>query len=284
LCFIKKIKLCVVNNARYTAVTMLVDGRAIAEHILHDVAEKTATLSSVPQLGVVTCAPGPETRQYLELKKRKAAAAGIKTIILELPATATTQDCIDCVNRLAEESEGIVVQLPLPAHIEREQVLSAVPVTKDPDGFAYGVDERASLPPVAGAVKEIATQYAVDFTGKKVAVVGYGRLVGKPSTTFAEAAGADVVILEEGTPDYLAELKSADIIITGVGKAHFITPEMVKEGVVVFDAGASEDGGLVVGDVHPDVAEQASLFTPVPGGIGPITVALLLRNLLDNQS
>lgn len=263
---------------------MIVAGRAIAQSILSEVAEKVTLLDFVPKLGVVTCAPGVETRQYLELKKRKASEVGIKTIILELPETATTDDCIACINRLAKECQGIVVQLPLPEQVNREKVLDAVPVTKDPDGFSYGRDERSSLPPVAGAIQYIAKHHDVSFMGKKVVVVGHGRLVGRPASIFVEREGAEVTILEEDTPDYQGQLKNADIIIAGVGKPHFITSDMVKEGVIVFDAGASEDSGEVVGDVHPQVAEKAQLFTPVPGGIGPLTIALLLKNLLDNHT
>ena len=135
------------------------------------------------------------------------------------------------------------------------------------------------LPPVAGAVKIIAEKYNIDFRGKNVVVLGAGRLVGAPVAHFLNSAGAQVTTLTEHDEQPFEVIKSADVIVTGIGQPHFIKPEHVKEGVIIFDAGTSEDGGLMVGDVEPAVADQAALFTPVPGGIGPITVALLLRNL-----
>lgn len=259
---------------------MVVDGRAIAKEILASVAKKTANLSFTPKLGVVTCAPGPETRQYLELKCTKADQVGVDVIVLELPHDTTTQDCIATVNRLAEDCHGVLVQLPLPNHIQRELVLDAVPVAKDVDGFAYGRDSRSVLPPVPAAIDAIAQKHNIDFSHKKVAVIGYGRLVGEPAARYAEKMGAEVAVLLEDSKEYVETLRSADIVIAGAGKPHFITKDMVSTGVIIFDAGASEDGGVIVGDVHPEVSQVASIFSPVPGGIGPITVAMLLDNLL----
>lgn len=258
---------------------MMVDGKAIAKNILDKVARETAAISFKPKLGVMTCAPQLETQQYLDLKKRKADEVGIDVIVLELPETASTADCVACVNRLADTCHGVLVQLPLPSHIDREVVLDAVPVTKDPDGFAYGRDTRSLLPPVAAAIDAIAKEHNVNFEGKKVTVVGDGKLVGQPALRYAEKSGGDVILLTEDSDDYDEHIKSADILISGVGKPHFINESMVKDGVVIFDAGASEDGGEVVGDIHPDASKKSSIFTPVPGGIGPITVAALLHNL-----
>jgi methylenetetrahydrofolate dehydrogenase (NADP+)/methenyltetrahydrofolate cyclohydrolase len=259
---------------------MIVDGRAIAQRVLASVAEETTKLGFRPKLGVLTCAPGAETRQYLDLKQRKAQEVGIDLVVLELPASASTEDCITSVERLAPECHGVLVQLPLPTTIDRERVLEAVPVNQDPDGFAYGRDPASVLPPVVGAIDSISTAYKITFKEKKVVVLGNGRLVGKPSERYARAKGALVSVLTETTENYKEQLKTADILISGVGKPQFVTPDMVRPGLVVFDAGASEDGGVVVGDIHPDVAEQAELITPVPGGIGPITVAVLFANLL----
>jgi methylenetetrahydrofolate dehydrogenase (NADP+)/methenyltetrahydrofolate cyclohydrolase len=259
---------------------MIVDGRAIAEKILSSVATQTADATYVPKLGIITCAPNAETKQYLDLKQRKAKAVGIELVVLELPLEATTADCVAATKRLAQTSHGVVVQLPLPEHIDRETVLAAVPVEQDPDGFAYGRDEHAVLPPVAGAIDYIVKEAGLSLVGKRVVVLGEGRLVGQPCAKYATAAGARVTILTEHSADYASQLLNAEVLITGIGKPHFITADMVKAGVVVFDAGASEDSGEIVGDVDPNVAEKASLFTPVPGGIGPITVAVLLQNVV----
>ena len=259
---------------------MIIDGRAIAQDIYRDVAERVSAFSRTPKLGIITCAPNPETKQYLALKKRKADDVGISLVLLELDEYSKTEDVVASVKRLASDVDGVVVQLPLPAHIDREIVLQSIPVSQDPDGFAYPID-GALLPPVAAAVAEIADRYHVEWKDKHVVVFGYGRLVGKPCGVYAESLGAHVSVVTEKTEDAVSKLQQADIIIAGAGTPHFITADMVKDGVVIFDAGASEDGGVIVGDVSPEVADKAALFTPVPGGIGPITVAVLLRNLLD---
>ena len=259
---------------------MIVNGKAVAKEIYTDTATKVSLLSHVPTMAAIACAPNFETKKYLELKKRKAAKVGITLRVVELPETTTTEEAIACVEAVSAQVDGVVVQLPFPSHIDREAVLGAVPAHKDPDGFSYGTHKGACLPPVTGAILEIAKVYNVSFADKKIVVLGQGRLVGAPIIQYLQNQGESVSILTEIDTNHTEILKTADIIISGIGTAHFVTSDMVKAGVVVFDAGTSEDGGVVVGDVHPDVAEKASLFTPVPGGIGPITVAVLLRNLI----
>ena len=260
---------------------MIVDGKKIAASIYESVASEVEKMDIKPVLAAITCAPNFETKRYLELKKRKAAEVGITLRVVELPETATTEEVVACVRVVAGEVDGVVVQLPFPLHIDREKVLAAVPVDKDPDGFAYAENPNACLPPVVGAIKEIAEHYDFTFKGKQVVVLGQGRLVGSPAVRFLHSVGASVSVSTEHDSTQAEQLRSADVIISGIGEPHFITADKIKPGVVVFDAGTSEDGGLMVGDVHPDVAEGASLVTPVPGGIGPITVALLLRNLVS---
>jgi methylenetetrahydrofolate dehydrogenase (NADP+) / methenyltetrahydrofolate cyclohydrolase len=259
---------------------MIVDGKAIAKHIYDEVANEVKLLPRVPVLAAITCAPNFETQKYLELKKRKAAEVGITLRVVELPKTATTEESIACIEAVLPAVDGVVVQLPFPAHIDREAVLAAVPAGKDPDGFSFGTVKEACVPPVPGAIAAIAKEYHISFFGTTVVVLGEGRLVGRPTALFLESIGADVQVVKEN--DNAADvLQKADIIVTGIGVPHFVTPTMVRDGVVIFDAGTSEDGGLMVGDVHTAVADKASLFTPVPGGIGPVTVAVLLRNLVS---
>lgn len=258
---------------------MIVDGKALAKDIYTEVAQVVSGFSRAPVMAAITCAPNFETQKYLELKKRKAAEVGITLRVVELPETITTAEAVACVRAVLPDVDGIVVQLPFPAQVDREVLLAAVPAEKDPDGFSYEQTQMGCLPPVAGAVKIIAEKYNIDFRGKNVVVLGAGRLVGAPVAHFLNSAGAQVTTLTEHDEQPFEVIKSADVIVTGIGQPHFIKPEHVKEGVIIFDAGTSEDGGLMVGDVEPAVADQAALFTPVPGGIGPITVALLLRNL-----
>lgn len=260
---------------------MIVDGKKIAAEIYAAVAKEVENLQKKPVLAAITCDPNFETKKYLELKKRKAAAVGITLRFIELPAATTTDEVLACINTIASEVDGVVVQLPFPAHVDREKVLAAVPVNKDPDGFSYTTNASACVPPVVGAVKEIAQYYNFSFSKKRVLVLGQGRLVGAPAVRFLETVGAQVSISTEHDAAQATQLQEADVIISGIGEPHFITVHNIKHGAVVFDAGTSEDGGLMVGDVHPDVAHVAALFTPVPGGIGPITIALLFRNLVN---
>jgi methylenetetrahydrofolate dehydrogenase (NADP+)/methenyltetrahydrofolate cyclohydrolase len=260
---------------------MIVDGKQIAARIYREVSDVTSKLSKSPVLVALTCAPNFETEKYLNLKRRKAKEAGITLEVVTLPEESTTEAVVAMVQTVAAYADGIVVQLPFPQSIDREVVLAAVPPVKDPDGFSYGSVADAQLPPVVGAIAEIAKDNNISFKEAHVVVMGQGRLVGAPAAEFLRRAGALVTTLTEADKHNLEVLKDADIIVSGIGQPHFITVDMVKSGVVIFDAGTSEDGGVVVGDVHPDVAAIARLYTPVPGGIGPITIALLLRNLVN---
>ncbi|MCB9812553.1 bifunctional 5,10-methylenetetrahydrofolate dehydrogenase/5,10-methenyltetrahydrofolate cyclohydrolase [Candidatus Nomurabacteria bacterium] len=260
---------------------MLVDGKTIAAEILAEVAKTVAGgPKGPPRLSAITCAPNFETQKYLEMKRTKAASVGVVLNVVELPQGATTEMAAACIRQVAAQSDGIVVQLPLPPQIDREAVLTAVPVSKDPDGFRYGEVPEACLSPVVGAIDEISRRHDVAWEGKQVVVLGGGRLVGQPAAAYARGRGAMVTVLTRDTYD-TAALRPADIIVSGIGQPHFITADLVKPGVVIFDAGTSEDGGVLVGDVDPAVAAQAALLTPVPGGIGPITIAYLLRNLVQ---
>jgi len=256
---------------------MKVDGKTIALDILEQV-KKDARSTQKLVLTAITCAPNFETQKYLEMKKRRAAGVGIFLNVVELPADATAKQAIECIEAVAKKSDGIVVQLPFPEHIDIEAVLQAVPKEKDPDGFSYGEKRDRILPPVVGAIDEISKAHELEWKNKRVVILGQGRLVGIPAARYARKKGARVRVYEKDTLD-VASLKTADIIISGIGHPKFILPEMVTEGVVIFDAGTSEEGGELVGDMHVDTAAVTSLYTPVPGGIGPITIAYLLSNL-----
>lgn len=253
-----------------------IDGKEIAKEIYAELADIVAGLSRVPKMAIVTCNPNFETTKYLELKRKKAKQVGIALSIIEVPEEASTTDLVDCIESVAPSVDGVVVQLPLPAHIEREVVLGAVPANQDPDCFK----SSDLLAPVVGAIDEIATRAGIQWQNKQVVVVGHGRLVGKPAAAYAQERGAQVTILTEASVDFKETLQKADVVITGVGRPGLITVDMVKEGVLIFDAGTSEAGGQLKGDVSPQVVDKAALFTPVPGGIGPVTVAVLLRNLV----
>jgi len=258
---------------------MLVDGKAIAAEMLAGVTAAVEQLGRPVTMTAVTCAPNFETKKYLEMKTRRAALVGVELTVVELPVETTTEEMVSQVFHLAQETDGIVVQLPLPEHIDKTLVLRAVPVDTDPDVFAYGEKRDRILPPVVGAIDAISKVHEVEWKNKRVVILGQGTLVGKPAARYARKQGARVRVYEEDNLD-VTSLKTADIIISGIGQPHFIKPDMIQAGVVLFDAGTSEDGGELVGDIQPDCVHIAALLTPVPGGIGPLTIACLLKNVV----
>jgi methylenetetrahydrofolate dehydrogenase (NADP+) / methenyltetrahydrofolate cyclohydrolase len=181
---------------------------------------------------------------------------------------------------------GVIVQLPLPQQIDAQAILNAITPEKDVDVLSaravgnMAVGKSRIVPPVAGAVKLLLEHYSVEVRGKKMTVVGAGRLVGQPVAMWAMHAGAVVTVLHGAGQVNHEMLKDADIIVSGLGKPRVITGDMVKEGVVVVDVGTSEDGGVLVGDVDQEsVSKKASHMTPAQGGVGPLTVALVFQNL-----
>ncbi len=260
---------------------ILVDGKKIAQDISASVAEAVSAMSVKPSMTVIACNPNFETQKYLALKEQKALNLGILLTVQILPNDSNTETIVDSVNEAVKNTNGIIVQLPLPAHIDVEAVLASIPPSHDIDAFSYQNGVTSVLPPVVGAIDEISRINDLDWFDKKVVIFGKGKLVGAPTFEYAKRQGALVSVVTEETENVLDITRKADIVVLGVGKPNLLTIDMVKDGVVVFDAGASEDGGLLVGDSNPEVSSKASIFTPVPGGIGPITIALLFRNLLD---
>jgi methylenetetrahydrofolate dehydrogenase (NADP+)/methenyltetrahydrofolate cyclohydrolase len=264
---------------------MIIDGREISRNILSSVQEKSKPLGRELVIRAVVVAATPATESYLRTKIARGKDAGMHMEIVRLADDATAEEVIEAVR--AEGADGVIVQLPLPQTISESLVLDEIPLEKDIDvlskvayeKFAYS-EEGMILPPIVAAVKEVLQTAGVSVAGKRVAVVGAGKLVGQPVATWLEAQGANVQVItkESGSLDQLAQ---ADIIVSGAGSPHIITPDLIKDGVVLIDAGTSESNGAMTGDVHPDCASKASVFTPVPGGIGPIVVACLFRNAAE---
>lgn len=259
---------------------MIVDGRAIAKKLYEEIEDTLSQCDTKPHLTVFTCAPSFETKKYLGLKKKKAEKLGIGVNVVEFPEYLSNENIRDSVLYSLMQTDGVIVQLPFPPHISINEILREVPVSYDVDAVHYDGTSEEVLPPVVGAIAEIAKQHDILFAAQKVVVVGYGQLVGQPAALWAQKQGAQVSILTKESKNNEEEIASADILILGVGKPGLIKPDMIKDGVVIFDAGTSEDEGMLAGDADPACAEKASLLTPVPGGIGPITVAVLFRNLL----
>ncbi|HEY4501556.1 MAG TPA: bifunctional 5,10-methylenetetrahydrofolate dehydrogenase/5,10-methenyltetrahydrofolate cyclohydrolase [Candidatus Paceibacterota bacterium] len=238
---------------------MILDGKQLAEDILSQIGD---TLRG-RKLGIVVNAGDPATESFVKIKAKIAGRLGVEVVRGEL-------------DDLLKTCDGVLVQLP---HPNAGPLVAQIPSDKDVD--ALGPAPKV-LAPVAGAVKEILSRSGV-ATGQRAVVVGEGRLVGRPVAQMLRQEGYDVsvVSLEQGN---LSQLKDADIVVCGAGSPHLVRPDMLKQGVVLIDAGTSEQAGKVVGDADPACAEVASVFTPVPGGVGPIAVAMLFKSLLTLSS
>lgn len=248
---------------------MIIDGRVLAAEVLARAKMRAASLPHAPKvIAYIGANVTPATRSFLNIKKQSAAAAGC---VFEEVTSVTDID----------KADAVIAQLPTTP--EGEQLLATLPIEKDADvlspeariAFKEGRAD-ALLPPVVAAIAEIFSRYAFDPKGKRTVVVGSGFLVGEPAAEWLTAQGALVTVLTLG--DDLAPLKEADLIISGAGSPHLIKPDMIKEGVVLIDAGTSEASGKLAGDADPACAEQCALFTPVPGGVGPLAVACLFDN------
>jgi 5,10-methylene-tetrahydrofolate dehydrogenase/methenyl tetrahydrofolate cyclohydrolase len=262
---------------------MIVRGRAIAKDILASVHTEADTFEPIV-VRAITVAPSAATLSYLAIKERRAGDAGMMLDVVQLPDDADEAAIIAVIQR--EGADAVIVQLPLPESIDTARVLDAIPETLDADVLsieartAYAADEaQALMPPVVAAIAEIFERAQVEVAGTRAVVIGNGWLVGAPAARFLRRMGATVDVLVKDDADY-EKLAQADIVICGAGSPGLVRPEMLKQGVVLIDAGTSESEGEMVGDADPGCAERASVFTPVPGGVGPIAVACLFRNAL----
>ena len=253
---------------------MIIDGRAMASEVLARTKTRAQKLARRPNV-LVYVAPRetPATRSYLKSKARSAGEAGC-----DFEETQSLS--------FSSHANAIVVQLPLPQEINTVEILNSIPLEQDADVLSNAAREKfeqgdtdALLPPVVGAIKEVFEKNSVAIKGKKAIVVGAGFLVGAPVSVWLTQQGAKVEIITLELGD-LSTLATADIIVSGAGSPHLITPDMLKAGVVLVDAGTSELNGTVVGDADPACAPMCSLFTPVPGGIGPLAVAKLFENVV----
>jgi methylenetetrahydrofolate dehydrogenase (NADP+)/methenyltetrahydrofolate cyclohydrolase len=257
---------------------VIIDGKKIAEEIVEGLIAGRIALPPVLRLGVLMGKEDAASASFVKIKERVADKLRVVVVREMLGDTANTDDALRALERLAKTCEGIIVQLPLPTTIDVEQILKSIPASKDVDAINPDIAEPLVLAPVAGAIAEIFTRHHISGQHKKAVVVGAGRLVGAPAATLLADIGAQVSIITQNEGS-LTNLKDADIVVLGAGSPGLVTPEMLKEGVVLIDAGTSEQGGRVAGDADPRCAEVASVFTPVPGGVGPIAVAMIFKNL-----
>ncbi len=261
---------------------MIIDGKKIAEDMYQALAKRRALFERDIKLGILVVSPSPVIESFVRIKTRAAARLNVEMVRVDLPESTGTAAAIEAVKKLAGETDSVIVQLPLPKTLDTNAILAAIPPEKDVDALNPTIpdDTHPVFAPVALAVVEILQRSNVRIEGARTVVVGAGRLVGAPSAVLLKRLGAEVSMftLQQGS---VGDLKDADIIVCGAGNPGFIKAEHIKEGVAIVDAGASESKGIVVGDADPACAEKASIMTPVPGGVGPVAVAMIFRNLFD---
>ena len=267
---------------------MLIDGKAIAKEIEVRLTNICATFLVKPTLAIVLVGDDPVIESFVRIKKMVGARIGVSVVEHRFPKEVSGEELIRAISLLSADDavNGIIIQLPLPTTIDVQAVLNAVPLSKDVDVLAsdsvaaFRQGSAKVLPPVAGAIQEILECAHVDVSGKEALVLGHGRLVGAPAALLLRHNNAHVTVIDKPVTDLVTHVCESDIVITGVGSPGMITPQMLREGAVLIDAGTSEAGGKIVGDADPRCADVASVFTPVPGGVGPLTVVMLFKNLL----
>jgi methylenetetrahydrofolate dehydrogenase (NADP+)/methenyltetrahydrofolate cyclohydrolase len=281
-----------------SATTILLDGKAVALKVRGEVAARAAALAArlgrLPGLAVVQVGEDPASSVYVRNKRKAAAEAGIASFAYDLPATTSESDLLALVDRLNRDEtvDGILVQLPLPKGLDATRVMDAVDPSKDVDGFhplSTGMlaQKRPALRPCTPlGVIRLAAEYGIALRGLKATVVGASNIVGRPMALELLLAGATVTVCHTGTRDVRAEVERADVVVAAVGKPHFVAGDWIKPGAAVFDVGINRDGaGKLVGDVEYEQAfERAGWITPVPGGLGPMTIAMVLSNAVEAAS
>lgn len=272
----------------------ILDGKALAASIKQELAVRTAALKAkgiTPGLGTVLVGDDPGSHSYVGGKHRDCQEVGVNSIRVDLPANATQADILAAIKDLnsAKECTGYIVQLPLPRGIDTQVILEAIDPAKDADGLhpmnlgrlVAGYD--APLPCTPRGIVELLNHYKVPLNGAEVVVIGRGLTVGRPLGLLLtrKQENATVTLTHTGTKDLAAHTRRADIVVAAIGQAHFLTPEMIKPGAAVLDVGISRTDAGLLGDVHPDVHSVAAWIAPMPGGVGPMTRAMLVTNVVD---
>jgi methylenetetrahydrofolate dehydrogenase (NADP+)/methenyltetrahydrofolate cyclohydrolase len=268
---------------------MILDGRAIADKRLRGLAEKVRDSGIVPRLATVLVGTDPGSRLYVRMKHRACEQVGIGSVSVELPEEATTAAVAEEVRALGENPsiDGILVQLPLPRHLDGRLIIAAIPPEKDVDGFTpFSLGRLLSghpslVPCTPLGIMALLAEYGIPVEGSDAVVVGRSLEVGRPMAILLLNAGATVTVCHSGTGDLAGKTRSADILVSAVGKPGLVTGDMVKKGVVAVDAGISMVDGKPRGDMDfASVEPLARAITPVPGGVGPMTIAMLMENTL----
>lgn len=271
--------------------TTILDGKKLSAKILDDVTEKVAKLDKKPHLVVILVGKDPASELYVGMKEKTAHKIGLKSTVLRYPENTYEQTILDKINELNNDEDvtAILVQVPLPKQISEQKVIQAVAPNKDVDGFTTENIGRISigLEPYAfpctplGIIK-LLEEYKIQTEGKQAVVVGRSNILGKPMAQMLLNKNATVTICHSRTKNLAEITKTADILIAAAGKPKMITCDMIKPDCVVIDAGTSKIDGKTIGDVDfENISDLTSYITPVPGGVGPMTIACLMQNTYD---
>ena len=271
----------------------IIDGKTVSAYVKQQVKDEVARLAengSVPALAVIIVGDDPASKVYVGNKKKACEMTGMRSVEYALPAETTEQELLDLIAKLNGDKEinGILCQLPVPKHINEDKIIDAIAPEKDVDGFSavnvgkiwLGKYEISPCTPMG--VIELLDYYKIPLEGKNCVIVGRSNIVGKPMAALLLERNATVTVCHSRTKNLASFTKNADVIVAAVGRANFITADMVKDGAVVVDVGINRlENGKLCGDVDfENVKEKASFITPVPGGCGPMTIAVLMKNTL----
>lgn len=268
---------------------ILLDGQKLSQKILNDLKDKVTPSGKKLRLAVVVVGKNPVIEKFIAQKKKAAKYLGMGFKIYPFDEKISTNELRRKISAIVHEDHntGVIVQLPLPSQINVSYILNSVTPEKDVDVLSAGAVGKFTsgrseiFPPVAGAVKAFLEEYKIDYRHKNIVIVGAGDLVGKPVAWWLLKEKVGFAVVDENTQSPGEITRWADIVITGIGKPGYITGDWLKDGAVVIDAGTSESGGKLIGDVDfESISKKASYLTPVPGGVGPVTVAILFRNLV----
>ena len=271
----------------------ILDGKLVSQSVKDRIRDEVAGIKAKGgevTLAVIIVGDDPASRVYVNNKKKACAYVGFRSLEYALPASTTQEELIALIRELNEREDvnGILCQLPVPDHIDDKAVIAAIDVSKDVDAFsAYNVGkiligDYDFLPCTPAGVMEILTYYGISAAGKRCVVIGRSNIVGKPMAALLMHANGTVTVAHSRTQNLSDVTREADILVAAIGKAKFVTADMVKDGAVVIDVGMNRDeNGKLCGDVDYDsVKEKCSAITPVPGGVGPMTIAMLMQNTL----
>lgn len=274
----------------------ILDGKAASSAIKTELAQRVERLranSITPGLGTILVGDDPGSQTYVRGKHRDCAEVGIESIRIDLPADASQDAVEDSVDQLNEDPNctGYIVQLPLPQGLDENAVIGRIDPMKDADGLHptnlgwLVLGQQAPLPCTPRGVVELLRRHEVPISGRHVVVIGRGITVGRPLGLLLtrRSENATVTLCHTGTQDLASHVRQADIVVAAAGVAHVVQPDMVSSGAALLDVGVSrDDDGKIIGDIHPDAQQAAGWYSPNPGGVGPMTRALLLSNIVDS--